>query len=232
MADLDDKSTIAEWQKTKDPVLFSQLMTRFNPIVHSAVNRFKTVGVAPATLRAQATAQVIRAMNTYDPTKNTQPSTHIWNNMMKIQRTATESLMSGHVPEYRSMKRSTFTIVRDNLTDRLGYEPSVDEMADELKWSKKETARMNAELGGEVTASGADFDFYGNSSKFEHKDKALADYLYAELKGKEKTVFEHTFGVGGKSILSNKDIAAKLNTNEMAIHRMKKKMSQKISSYR
>jgi DNA-directed RNA polymerase specialized sigma subunit len=91
---------------------------------------------------------------------------------------------------------------------------------------------MNNELGGEVTASGAKFDFYGNSVQTQSKDKQLAEFLYQELEGQEKIIFEHTFGYGGKPILSNKEIAKKLGTNEMAIHRAKKKMSQKIQSYR
>ena len=228
----DDKASIAEWQKTKDPAIFANLMVRYQPVIHSAVNRFKTTGVAPATLRAQATTQVIKAINSYNPDKNTQPTTHIWNNLFKLQRTAMESLTSGHIPEYRNIKRSTFQITKDNLTDRLGYEPSAEEMADELSWDINEVSRMNSELGGEVTASQAEFDFYGNSTIKEHPDRALAGYLYHELKGREKTVFEHTFGLGGKAILNNKEIAKKVKLNEMAVHRMKKKMSKKIQSYR
>jgi DNA-directed RNA polymerase specialized sigma subunit len=174
----------------------------------------------------------MKSFDSYNPDMGTQPSTYVWNNLQKVQRLASESLTSGHIPEYRNLKRATFTTVRDNLTDRLGYEPSVDDMADELGWSKKEVGRMNNELGGEVTASGAEFDFYGNSTSKQSTDKPLVDYLYHELEGKNKVIFEHTFGYGGKPILTNKEIAKKLNTNEMAIHRAKKAMGEKIQSYR
>lgn len=229
---MDSTQKILEWQARKDPKLFTELVIEFQPIVNSVVRKYGTTGVSPTTLRSQATTQLIKAFKSYRPDRGTQPATHVWNQMQKVQRVATESLTSGHMPEYRNIKRSTFVNVRDNLQDRLGYEPSVDEMADELKWNRNEVSRMNAELGGEVTASKAEFDFYGNALQAESKDRVLADYLYHELKGKEKTIYEYTFGVGGRPKLNNKQIAAKLRTNEMAIHRAKKKMAQKIREYR
>ena len=229
---MDSTERILQWQKTKDPELFTELVIEHQPIVNSVVNKYRSVGISPTTLRTQATTQLIKAFKSYRPDRGTQPTTHIWNQMQKVQRVATESLTSGHAPEYRNIKRSTFVTVRDNLQDRLGYEPNVDEMADELGWNRNEVSRMNSELGGEVTASNADFDFYGNSTQMESKDKALTDYLYHELTGRDKTIFEYTFGVGGKPKLNNKQIAAKLNTNEMAIHRAKKAMSEKIKGYR
>lgn len=227
-----DTEKILEWQKSHDPKLFAELVISYQPIVNSVVNRYSTVGVAPATLRAQATSQMIKAFNSFDATKGAQPSTHVWNNLQKVQRIAADSQLSGHIPEHRNLKRSTFTIVKQNLEDRLGYEPSTSEMADELKWNKKEVGRMLNEIHGETTASQAAFDFYGNSVTKEHSDKALVDYLYQELDGKDKVIFEHTFGFGGKPILNNKQIAKKVRSNEMFVHRAKKRLSDRIKEMR
>jgi DNA-directed RNA polymerase specialized sigma subunit len=229
---MDDRESIAEWQNTHDSNLFMQMSSRYQPVITSFVNKFKTTGLPPATLRAQATTQLIKAFETYDPTKGTQPTTHVYNSLQKVQRMASESLMSGHVPESRGMKRSTFTIVKDNLTEQLGREPNVNELADELSWNRKEVARMLDELKGEITASKAEFDFYGNSTTGESKDKILSNYLYQELTGPQKVIFEHTFGYGGKSKLNNKEIAKSLGRNEMWVHREKQKMSNRIKEMR
>jgi DNA-directed RNA polymerase specialized sigma subunit len=229
---MDEAGMIVEWQKNKDPTLFSQLLIRYKPVMESVVNQYRTVGVSPSTLRANAQSQMIKAFVSYDPSKETQPITHIYNNMKKVQRVASESLMSGHIPEARGMKRATFQSALINLTDRLGYEPNIDQVSDELGWNKKEAARMYSELSGETTASGAKFDFYGNATQAESKDKVLADLLYHELEDKDKVIFEHTFGYAGKPVLTNKEIAKKLNVNDMWITRRKRAMSDKIASYR
>jgi DNA-directed RNA polymerase specialized sigma subunit len=229
---MDDKEQIMEWQKTRDPSLFANMVIRYQPIVNSITNKYRTTGLPPATLRAAATTQLIKAFDSYKDNMNTAPSTHIWNNLQKVQRIASESLMSGHIPENRNLKKSTFTIVKDNLTERLGREPAVDELADELSWNRKEVGRMLNEVKGEVTASNAEFDFYGNANVSSNRDKDLADYMYQELNGPQKYIFEATFGYGGRPILNNKEIAKKLNKNEMYVHRQKQSMSKRIQEMR
>lgn len=226
-----DMEQIRRWQETRDPNILMEVASRYQPVVNSVVNKFKTTGVSVGALKTKANAQLLTALNTYDADKGASPTTHIWNSLQKVQRLAGGSLQSGHIPENRAIKMSVFKTTRDNLEDRLGYEPSNQEMSDEMGWSQAEVERMNKEMGGEVTASKADFDFYGNSTQFTRRDKDLADYLYLELEPKQKIVFEHTFGYGGKSILNNKDIAKKLKVNEMAVHRMKKDMSERIRGY-
>jgi DNA-directed RNA polymerase specialized sigma subunit len=227
-----EQDQIMEWQKTKDPKIFTELIIKYRPVVNKVVNQYRTVGVSPETLRTEATSQLIKSFKTYKPSYETQPITHIWNNLKKVQRVASVSLMSGHIPENRALKKSTFTIVKDNLIDKLGYEPSTIEMADELGWSKKEVARMTSELGGEASYSKMKYDYYGSVVNPENPDKALADYLYHELTGKDRIIFEHTFGYAGKPILNNKEIADKLNVNEMWVHRAKTRLAEKIKSYR
>jgi len=229
---MDETQKILEWQKTKDPNLFAELVVRYQPIVNSVVNKYKTWGVSVPTLRTKANTQMIKALQSYKADAGAAPSTHIWNNLQKVQRIAGGSLQSGHIPENRNMKRITFQTVRENLNDQLGYEPSTTQMADALKWDVREVGRMNSELGGEVTASEAEFDFYGNSTTTGNRDKALADYLYLELSDKDKVIFEHSFGYAGKKRMTNKEIAKKLKTNEMAITRAKKRMGAKIRGYR
>ena len=229
---MDDKQQLTEWQKTHDPSLFANLIIRYQPVLNSVVNKFKTTGLPVATLKAEATTQLIKSFESYNPNMGTQPTTHIWNGLQKVQRLASESLMSGHIPEVRNMKKSTFTIIQDNLTDQLGREPNNAEMADELGWNIKEVDRMQSEMKGETTASNAPFDFYGSSTRGESKDKILIDYLYNELHGPEKVILEHTIGYGGKKILNNKEIAEKLNINEMQVHRMKKSMAERIKRMR
>jgi len=227
-----DEELVKDWQVNKNPQSFVALHTRFRPIVNKVVSKYKNGGLPEATLRMSADAQLVTAFDTYSPDHGTAVSTHVWNHMQKVQRPAMEALTSGRIPEHRNVQLATFKIARDNLEDRLGREASVEEIADELGRDQTSVARMLHELGGETSSSGAGFDFYGNSTVLEHKDRALSDYLYYELSGPDKVIFEHTFGYGGKPILQNKEIAEKLGTNAMAITRAKQRMAQKIKGYR
>jgi len=229
---MDEIEMIENWQKTKDPAMFGKLMVRYNPVVHKFANQYSGTGVSKNALTTKARAQLIKSLNTYNPKAGTQPITHVYNNMKKLNRMASESLTSGHIPEARSLKIATYKTTVDNMKDRLGRDPSVQEVSEELKWDPVEVGRMNSELTGETTASKADFDFYGNSTQGTSADKELVDYMYVGLKGQDKIIFEHTFGFGGKPILKNKEIAKKLNTNEMAVSRTKKRLANQLKEYR
>lgn len=226
-----DINNIIRWQRDKDPESFTALFTRFNPIVTKFVNQYGTSGVNKDTLRTEAHTQLIKAFDTYDPRHATAPITHVYNSLKKLNRTANSSLTSGQIPETRRLKMATYKNTLDNLSDSLGREASASEMADELGWNIKEVERMNSELSGETTASNAEFDFFGNSTKSLDKNKELASYLYYELEGPEKVVFEHTFGYGGKPILKNREIAKKLKKNEVYVGRVKKKLTNKLKEY-
>jgi DNA-directed RNA polymerase specialized sigma subunit len=226
----EDARNVFSWQQNRDAETYLTLVKRFRPITESFVKSFKTSGVSPLALRAQADSQFIKAISTYKPGMETAPSTHIWNNLQKIKRVSMRSLQSGHIPEHRNIKKSTFVTVKDNLTDRLGYEPSVQDLSEELGWSMEEVARMDNELGSEIPESTFENQFYKGTDGTQ-KEKALADYLYMELDGKEKKVFEWTFGYGGKPILNSREIAKKIGENEMYVSRTKKKLSSKLTGF-
>ena len=229
---MNDIEMIERWQVKKDPEAFAGLMTRYNPVVIKFTNQYGKTGVNKNAMKTQARTQVIAAINTYNPNAGTQPITHVYNYMKKMNRAANNSLTSGHIPEARLTQMSMYKTTSDNLQDRLGREPSIDELADELAWDPREVTRMEKELTGETTASNAEFDFFGNSTVGQSKDATLAEYLYSDLDGRDKVIFEHTYGLGGRKILNNKDLAAKLNTNEMSVSRAKKKMANTLKEYR
>ena len=228
-----DAEKIVEWQKTKSPQLYFELMQQYNPMIHKTVNQYKTTGLSVPTLKARAQENFINALDSYKPEFKTQPMTHIYNHLRRVQRHATESITSGRIPEHRNLKMATFNTVKKSLEDELGREPSAVEIADELGWSPRQVEVMEKEIGGEVSASGAPMPFYGNSVSFEHKDLANAEYLYhSDIPNQDRVILEHTFGFYGKPVLNNKQIAQQLHTNEMAISRSKKKLSDMLKKYR
>lgn len=227
-----DQDAVVHWQKTNDPNLLAEMMVRFRPVVASVANRYMTTGMSPAAVKTSAQTHMLKALRTYDPSFGSSPSTYITSSLQSIQRGARNSLISGSIPEHRNMRAATYNTVKQGFIDQFGRDPSHTELADELSWAPREVERMEKELGGEVGASKAESDFFGHSTSVEHQDRALVDFLYQEVGQREKTILEHTFGIGGKKILSNKDLAAKLNTYEMDITRTKRKLGQRVAENR
>ena len=223
-----------QWKKTGDDNKALQLMQSYQPLIFNTVNKFSSSNVPRSVLAAEGQRLAFDAIKTYDPKKGAGLNTHIHNNLRNLNRMTYENMSVGNIPESRAMKVVTFKNVKTNLEDKLGRDPSMSEMADEIGWSHAEVGRMEHELAGELSTGKVEgaSEFYGQAINNMGHDQELVNYMYHELSGKDKVIFEHTFGYGGKPLLNNKEIAKKLRTNEMAITRSKRKMATKIQSYK
>lgn len=222
-----------QWKKTGDDNKALQLMNSYQPLIFGTVNKFSSANVPRSVLAAEGQRLAYEAIKTYDPKRGAGLNTHIHSNLRNINRLVYENVSVGKIPEARGMKAVTFKNVKSNLTDRLGRDPSISEMADEMSWSEAEVSRMESEMAGELTAGKIEgAEFYGQAINKISRDQELMSYAYHDLTGKDKVIFEHSTGYGGKPILSNKEIAKKLRTNEMAITRSKRRMAENISSYK
>lgn len=221
-----------DWKKTGDDNKALQLMQSYQPLIFSSVNKFSSANVPKSVLVAEGQKLAFDAIKSYDPKRGAALNTHIHNNLRNLNRIVYENVNVGKIPEARSMKAVTFMNVKSNLTDRLSREPSISEVADEMSWSEREVSRMENELAGELTTGKIEgAEFYGQALNKMGKDQELMSYAYNDLTGKDKVIFEHSTGYGGKPVLSNKDIAKKLRTNEMAITRAKRRLAEQIKSY-
>lgn len=228
-----EQSLWVEWKGSQDPNKMFQLMHSYQPLIHSTTNRYRAAGLPRSVLNAEGQRLAIDAIKTYDPKRGASLNTHIYNNLRNVNRLVYKNIQVGKIPEVRGMKIATYRNLKSNMEDRLGREPAIDEMADELGWSVAEADRMERELRVELTAAKIEgAPFYGQATTHANRELELMRYLYHELSGPDKVIFEHIFGYGGKSILTNKEIAQKLHTNEMAITRAKRRLSSKIRSYK
>jgi len=221
------------WKKDKDELKLLQLIESYQPLVHHTVSKFRTSGLPGSALQAEGNKLLIKSLESYSPDRGAALNTHIHNNLRNIQRYVYDHRQAGHIPEARNLKRSTFLTVRSNLEDRFGREPHIDEMADEMDWSVGETERMSKEVRGELLTSKIEgSDLYGMRTSAPRRDVETARYMYEGMPaGQEKEIMAHTFGFDNKPILSNIELARKMNTNPMAITRAKQKIATQFKGF-
>ena len=124
---------------------------------------------------------------------------------------------------------TAFKEAKAEITERLGYEPDAQMLADELGWSLAETARMDSELRKDYIASQSpDVDLLGDAAADQGREREVLRYIWHELTSDERLVFEYTLGLNGKPALSAGDIAKKMGTNQPKISRIRKKIDEKI----
>lgn len=218
-----------QWNKTKDDKDLSVLLKQVNPLIQYSV--FQQKGSLPTPIiEAEAKLQAVNAFKTYDPSKGTKLSTHLTNYLKKVSRLNYQYQEIYKVPEARRIKYQTFTTAKDELTQKYGRPPTVLELAEKLNWSNAEVSRFLSESKQELSDSqplSNDTKFYGDNS-----DSTMLAYIYNDLPTKDKLLFEHTTGYGGKPILDNNELAKRLEMTPGQISYAKKKLVNKIVDVR
>jgi len=223
------QSDLELWQQYKTnpgPTTLNPLLGNFKGTIARAVNKWGGGNVAPAVLNIKAKTIAVEAINNFNPAK-AQLNTHITNHLKGLSRPVYETQVA-RMPESRTYKTGTFLKSEENLTSNLGRIPTVDEIAEDLKWNRKEVERFRTELRGQYSTSKP------TPPGFEsfNADMTELDFIYHDLNKQDKVVFEHTTGYGGASVLSGGDLAKKAKLTQGQISHSKRRIKSKVIGYR
>lgn len=218
-----------QWKKTKDPSHLSSLLRSMDPFLQSHVNKYVTSPLPRPAIEAQARILAVKGFNTFDPNRGVQLNTHLGHELKHLTRYVLEYQNVGKIPENRGIAISKFKNVKSNLTEELGREPNITELADKLQWSLNETQRMQKELRQDLNiVQGKEEGFFDTSYNTSDQDRDLVEFVYYSSSPDEKKVLEYWFGMGGAPKLSVDDMAIKMNKTSAEIRNISKELARRI----
>jgi len=212
------------WKTSQDSRDLNNLFKNMAPLIHHNIKPLKG-SISDTVLEAEAKLQALKAFKTYDPNKGVKLSTHVTNNLKKVNRLVYNNMELLSIPENRRIKFKNFEAAEANLEEELGRPPTVNELSDKLGWSKAEVARHRAESWKELSASNpnvSDVGFHDDANS------TLISYVYNDLAPKYQSVFEMTTGYGGSKEYDNKYIMKKLNMTQGQLSYAKTKIKNNI----
>ena len=211
------------------------LIESLQPLVQQTVNKFKGAPVPPGAVRAMAHVHLMKAINSYDPTKVGKSgdaaalSTHATWNLKKVKSFVLKHQNVGRIPDHRGNRIADFKLAKSELQEDLGRPPDARTLAAHLGtgWSMAEVTRMEKELQRDLIASQSLVtDLLPEIASA--KDKDMLRYIYEDLDGEERSVFEYTCGVNGKPLLSAGDTAKSLNMSGPKVSRVRRRIDEKL----
>lgn len=205
------------YNQTGDKKALSDLMQQLRPLIYKEVAR--TSGSLPtAALSAEAKKWAIKGIQTYDPTKGVALSTHVVNYLQKTRRLNYKYQNMTRLPENLQLQYHDYKTALDHLTNLHNREPSEEEMANHLGWSKAAVVRYKAGLREDLVESA------------QVRPTEFAQFDYGGLKmtnimnnlSEEEKIIMHNLE------LPSTELAAKLNVNLNRLNYLKAKMKTKI----
>ena len=223
------------WQAYKKPEHFEKLYKSFEPTIQHVINKWNA-NLDPRTMKSLAKVQFLKALETYNPDKKTSLGTHVYNYLQKLSRYSMSYGETVRMPENLRLKVGSLLDAINKFREKIGRDPTIDELADELVWPKREIERIFKYMYEEKAEGGLEMPAVADT--YTPKEAAI-ESIYRKLSPEEKLVFEHLTGYGGKPILKAKDIAKKLRVSPTYVSNIRKRIVEKFkkemeefSSYR
>jgi DNA-directed RNA polymerase specialized sigma subunit len=215
-----DQELYEHWKKTGDKAALGALVNQLSPMIYAEVQR--QAGTLPNTaLSAEAKKWVIRAINNYDPSKGASISTHVGNYLPKIRRMNYKFQNAARLPENMQLQYKLWDRALQNLSDTLNREPTDEEMAHELGWTKGQTVKYRNSLYEDLVESATARPF--ETTRF-NENKILLDHVMSQLTPEEKTIWENS------RILSSEELSKKLGVNINRLNYLKAKLKIKVQT--
>jgi hypothetical protein len=198
-----------KWHRGRQDADLQALLQQLDPLVQSEVNRWAG-SLARPLLELDAKRLAAEAIQSYDPHKGAALGTHVANRLKKLSRLSYTHQNIGRIPEHQTLKFHSFQLSQENLKDKLGRDPTTNELSEDLGWSKPYLDRFQRSMRKEFVESGAMPPIFDSGAG----DSGMIDFAYNDMNPMHKKMFEHTTGYGGAKILDNQDLMKKLKLTQ------------------
>lgn len=195
-----------------------KLFEAHGPYIQANINKWQ--GILPdAVLNAYGKKYALDAFKSYNPEK-ANINTHLYNHISQLSRQVYQAQNSIRIPEHQIQMIGKVNSARDLLTDELGREPNVEEIADHLSLPKQHIARVIKNQRADFLA---DSDTEMQSAYGEH-DNQTANRIFGYRQGldpKQQKQFDALTGFGGTKPLSPQQFGKQFKLKPYEVSRLK-----------
>lgn len=213
----------------------SNVITNLQPTIDYAVAAYAGKNASPL-VKSRARLLAAQAVKSYNPKAGTKLKTFVQQHLQAIQRLAPH-INDPLSPSDRFRRdQQQITQGTNQLYENLGREPSDDELSDHTGLSIKRLRKVRSRMRGRLP-----FTVYEDQGEEDDSNDVVGstrlpyddwqDAVYHDLPEQDKIIFVHRTGYGGADVLSNQEIAAKLNISPAAVSQKAAKLQAKLDQF-
>jgi len=227
------------WKRWKSegekPEHLEPLLKLYEPVLAQKTRAWKAPTVPESAFQAELTTHLIKALQTYDPSKGAALNTHVETRLPKAMRYNNRYQNLAYIPEGQSGYIGKIQRAQNTLSDELGRAPTVDELGDHLGLPPKRVAtilkavKKDIPFGRSAGPEAYDYTNSANSQRgFEEQQLAVAQHILPSIfpnKPEMHDLFNYTYGTNGfPQVSSTSALAKRMGKSQSQISRMKTQM--------
>lgn len=207
-----------QWKSSGSKRDMSNLVNHLSPLIYREVSR--AAGTLPlSALNAEGKNWTIKAIKTFDPSKGFALSTHVTNYLQRVRRMNYKYQHAARLPENMKREFHKYNNSLSQLSDELNRDPTEDELAAHLGWSKGTVMKFKKGVYADLLESGSDKP----TEVVEYSDNSLLmNNLMTHLTAEEKLILKN------KGSMSATQLAALLGVNNNRLNYLQNKLVDKI----
>ena len=220
-----------KWKTEPTPENMSRVVSELDPVINSEIHRYD----GPRDLlRGRARVIAAESVRSYDPESGAALKTWVTGNLKGLTRYSRQ-LRPVHVPEQATRRVAELARIQAELGDRLGHDPSVDELADETGLSREKVKWLQHRRTGTISESEMESEVDSEAGSLpgtvkSHKLPEFVDSIYASLPDRDKSIFDMKTGRKGGAAVPNQIIAKRLGLSPAYVSQRSKEIAQRIAA--
>ena len=209
----------------------SEVLAELEPTIDKAISSYAGGDKAYKT---QARILALEAVNSYDPDKGAALSTHVFNNLKRLQRISAQRGNLTKVSENTALERIQIQrAMREWQADK-GTDPTTEDLASVTGLSRR---RIDAVMNNKPVVPDSLIQTPEGENLVASNDnqRALDLYnsaIYDELDATDKKIYEWCTGYGKGEKLPNTEIAKRLKISPAAVSQRLSKISRQFAEGR
>jgi len=203
---------------------YNQMVQDYKKLIEYEASKYSNF-VPLYVVQSEAYKLARKAAESFNPNVGVKFSTYLTNSLKKLSRISTKYGATVRMPENKQFQLNRLLKIEADLKDDLNRPVSVAELstATGMNISTVNNLLHNRKKDGNI----------GNTFETPiiiddgNNDEWLT-FVYHDLTDHDKVIFEHKTGYGNKTILSNDELAKKLNVSASTIGMRLKRITDKI----
>ena len=206
-------------------------------LVNKIVNKFplKNATCTFDDLFQEGVAGLIHGVRKFEPSKGYRLSTYVYNWIsVYVRRYYQNHGRTVRVPVHMSDKQYKLNRQIEELTEKLGRTPTIDEIrelnknADKILTATRQTTSLNRSIGEDSELEAVIGEDKTEEFQMQHDADALLEALRPLVSARDYNVIVKRFGLDGQQALSLAEVAEEYSVTRARVHQIEKKLLAKL----